>query len=309
MVCTCENLSDWAGAAGRTLGGSIGRSAYQHVQTELLEAWTSLTAQVARNEHVGAVSIRAVFDLVEVFLERRYKRYATVLPAGRLREEVLANVARQIDELRDDFAAFNDSLTDRCRRVDYSDQARFAGERYLALLGPAVAALLYGDDGPSSAPSRAAPGGGAAAVTPSPARRSIMKSVVFEPTPPATPSAPPAQPAAASPALAPPPAAGWPPFSAGPSPRPTFPAAPRSPSAAPAVPSLRPRTGPPHGVATPALPRARLTRLGHWLWALRPARTRRRSRRSLVPELMGRSLIWASRSTCTSQEPTAPRFP
>ena len=47
-----------------------------------------------------------------------------MLPVGRLREEVLANVARQIDELRDYFAAFNDSLTDRCRRVDYSDQAR-----------------------------------------------------------------------------------------------------------------------------------------------------------------------------------------
>jgi hypothetical protein len=215
MVCSCESLSDWAGASGRTLGGSIGRSAYQHVQSELHEAWTGLTAQVARNEHVGAVSIRAVFDLVEVFLERRYKRYATVLPPGRLREEVLANVARQTEELRVYFAAFNDSLTDRCRRVVYSDQAQFAGERYLALLGPAVAALIYGDDGQSSSSSRAAPGGGAAAVTPSPARRSIMKSVAFDPTPQSTHPAPPAQPAAASPAPATPQAAGWPPFPAG----------------------------------------------------------------------------------------------
>lgn len=218
MVCTCESLSDWAGAAGRTLGGSVARSAYQHVQTELLEAWSGITDQVARNEHVGAVSIKAVFDLVEVFLERRYARYATVLSAGRLREEVLANVARQIDELREYFAAFNDSLADRCKREPYSDRARFAGDRYLALLGPAVAAILYGADGPSSAPSRAALGGGSAAAAPSSARRSIIKSVAFEPTPPATPSAPPAPPVAAPPALASPPAAAWPSFSAGPPP-------------------------------------------------------------------------------------------
>jgi hypothetical protein len=218
MVCTCECMSDWAGAAGRTLGGSTGRSAYQHVQTELLEAWSGIAEQVARNEHVGAVSIKAVFDLVEVFLERRYKRYATVLSAGRLREEVLANVARQIDELREYFAAFNDSLADRCKREPYSDRARFAGERYLALLGPAVAALLYGADGPSSASSRNALGGGVAAATPPSARRSIIKSVAFESPPPPTPSAPPAQPAAAPPVLASPPAAAWPPFSAGPPP-------------------------------------------------------------------------------------------
>jgi hypothetical protein len=218
MVCTCENLSDWAGSSGRALGGAIGGSAYQHVQTELHDAWSGLTAQIARNEHVSALSIKAVFDLVEVFLERRYTRYATVLPAGRLREEVLANVARQHDELHVYFEAFNDSLSDRCRRQDYADQTRYSGERYLALLGPAVAALLYGDDGPCSAPSRAAHGGGAAAVTQSPARRSIMKSVAFEATPPATPTAPPAQPAAASSAFASPSAARWPPFSAGPPP-------------------------------------------------------------------------------------------
>ena len=218
MVCTCESISDWAGGAGRTLGGSTARAAYLQVHTELLEAWTGITEQVARNEHVGAVSIKAVFDLVEVFLERRYTRYATVLPEGRLREEVLANVARQIDELRDYFVAFNDSLADRCKREPYAERARFAGDRYLALLGPAVAAILYGADGPSSSAARAVLGGGAAAATTPPARRSIIKSVAFEPTPPATPSGPPAPPAAAPPALASPPAAAWPSYPAGPPP-------------------------------------------------------------------------------------------
>jgi hypothetical protein len=218
MVCSCENLSDWAGPAGRLLGGAIGRSAYQHVQSELHEAWSSLTAQVARSEHVGALCIKAVFDLLEVFLERRYKRYATVLPPGRLREEVLANVARQHDELHVYFESFNDSLSDRCRRQDYDDRARYAGERYLALLAPAVAALLNGDDGPGFAGPRSSSAGGATAVTPSPARRSILKSVAFEAVLPATPPAAPARPVADSPTPAPSPGAGWPTYAAGPPP-------------------------------------------------------------------------------------------
>jgi hypothetical protein len=97
---------------------------------------------------------------VEGFLERRYPRYAAVLPAGRLREEVLANVARQHEELHAYFEAFNRSLTDRCRCKDYAEQARYAGDRYLALLGPAMAALLDGDDGQSFASRALLPAGG-----------------------------------------------------------------------------------------------------------------------------------------------------
>jgi hypothetical protein len=219
MVCTCENLSDWAGLAGRQLGGSAGRAEYVHLQAEMSTAWLALSAQVARNEHVGAPAIAAIFDLVEIFLERRYKRYATVLLAGRLREEVLANVARQHEELRAYFEAFNRTLADRCRRQDYAEQARYAGDRYLALLGPAMAALLDGDDGPGLAPSRPSPSGGSAVAGSATARRSLLKSVAFEPTPPATPPAPPAPAQQAAAFQAPSPsAAGWPPFSAGPPP-------------------------------------------------------------------------------------------
>lgn len=74
MVCTCENLFDWAGKAGRQLGGSTGRAEYVHLQSELSTSWHALSSQVARNEHVGAPGVAAVFDLVEVFLELRYKR-------------------------------------------------------------------------------------------------------------------------------------------------------------------------------------------------------------------------------------------
>jgi hypothetical protein len=113
MVCTCENLSDWSGQAGRGVGGSSARSAFIALQTELRDAWLSLRGQIARDEHVGAPVISAIFDLLQVYLDRRYARYALVLPPGRLREEVLANVARQSDELRGYFAAFNQSLADR----------------------------------------------------------------------------------------------------------------------------------------------------------------------------------------------------
>ena len=122
MVCTCENLSDWSGQTGRAVGGSTARSVFLALQTELREAWLSLRGQIARDEHVGAPVISAIFDLLQVYLDRRYARYALVLSPGRLREEVLANVARQSEELRIYFAAFNQSLADRCLRQAYEDQ-------------------------------------------------------------------------------------------------------------------------------------------------------------------------------------------
>ena len=153
------------------------------------------------------------------YLDRRYARYALVLPQGRLREEVLANVARQSDELRVYFAAFNQSLADRCLRQAYAEQAQFAGDRYLALLGPAMAVLLDGDNAAGTATPRSSAGGGPAATAPAGARRNILKTVSFEATPPAPPaaSAPAAlaQPAAA--ASTPQPASpGWPPYGSGP---------------------------------------------------------------------------------------------
>ena len=49
-----------------------------------------------------------------VFLERRYERCSLILSPGRLQEEVLANVARQLAELRQYFATFQRLLSDRC---------------------------------------------------------------------------------------------------------------------------------------------------------------------------------------------------
>jgi hypothetical protein len=191
------------------------------LQTELRDAWLSLRGQIARDEHVGAPVISAIFDLLQVYLDRRYARYALVLLPGRLREEVLANVARQSEELRVYFAAFNQSLADRCLRQDYAEQARFAGDRYLALLSPAMAVLLDGDNALGSALPRSSAGSGSAATGPAGARRNLLKTVSFEAASPATPTAPAAaavaQPAAVGPT--PPPASpGWPPYVTGPPP-------------------------------------------------------------------------------------------
>ncbi len=65
-LCTCESLSDWSGHAGRALGGSNARSVFLALQTELRDAWLSLRGQLARDEHVGAPVISAIFDLLQV---------------------------------------------------------------------------------------------------------------------------------------------------------------------------------------------------------------------------------------------------
>jgi hypothetical protein len=61
---------------------------------ELREAWNDVRAAMARGEQLSATSVATLNELLEHFLERRYKRYSAVLPKGPLREEVLANVAR-----------------------------------------------------------------------------------------------------------------------------------------------------------------------------------------------------------------------
>ena len=116
MVCSGESLSDFTGEAGRAFGGLRARADYTFMTSALRAAWADLTGAVTRDENIGAPAITAIFDLVYSFLERRYARFATILAPGRLREEVLANVARQLAELSIYFASFTRSLADRCSR-------------------------------------------------------------------------------------------------------------------------------------------------------------------------------------------------
>ena len=218
MVCSGETLSDFAGEEGRLFGGLRGRSDFVLVTKSLQEHWTDVSLAVERSENIGAPAISSLFDAVNTCLERRYDRFACFLAPGRLREEVLANVARQLGELRTYFSTFMRNLSDRCTRRPYAEQAHFAGSRYIALLGPAVRFLLDVD---GAAPGLATvyPGGGGGgaggrfgpstppAATPPPARRRLGGVSFADGTfgdPPSSPAPPP-------PAYSPlPPApAGW----------------------------------------------------------------------------------------------------
>jgi hypothetical protein len=141
-------------------GGLRGRAEYELMIKELREAWANLIRAVDRNENVGAPTITALFNLVYNFLERRYGRFVIILSHGRLREEVLANVARQLVELRLYFAICQRNLSDRCTRKPYGELAQFAGSWYIRLLGPAVRSLLDVDGCSTSfLPPAALPGG------------------------------------------------------------------------------------------------------------------------------------------------------
>jgi hypothetical protein len=182
MVCSGESLSDFTGEAGRAFGGLRARADYTFMTSALRAAWADLTGAVGRDENIGAPAVTAIFDLVYSFLERRYARFATILTPGRLREEVLANVARQLAELSIYFASFTRSLADRCSRRPYAELAQYAGSRYIRLLGPAVHFLLDVDGaspalhGPAPVPAAAGgggAGGGHVVATPPAARRKV----------------------------------------------------------------------------------------------------------------------------------------
>jgi hypothetical protein len=217
LVCAGERLSDWSSA--KNLGGTAARSQYKQLLDELATSWSDVVGAIQRNEHVAAPTTRLLTELVLNFIERRYSRFALVLPAGRVREEILANVARQLGELRIYFDAFDKSLADCIARMAYAQQAQWIGRRILTLFSPAVTFILAadGDGGDAGSVAPAPPAGGSAgsSAAPSPAAKStksILKSpsaaVSFADGPP-PPAYNPYQPVySPPPAAAPPPSTG-----------------------------------------------------------------------------------------------------
>jgi hypothetical protein len=61
---------------------------------------------------------------------------------GSLREEVLANVARQLVELRVYLDSFMRNPAGRCTRRSYAELAQYARSRYIRLICPTVRYLL-----------------------------------------------------------------------------------------------------------------------------------------------------------------------
>jgi hypothetical protein len=133
MVCSGELLSNFAGEAGREFGGLRARADYTFMVSAFRTAWSDLTGAIDRNENIGAPAVTAIFDLVYSFLERRYTRFTTILTPGRLRDEVLANVARQLAEVSVYFTSFMCSLAYRCSRKPYGELAQYAGSSYIRL--------------------------------------------------------------------------------------------------------------------------------------------------------------------------------
>ncbi len=109
----------------------------------LRKAWDNLLGAVSRNENIGAPAVTALFYLVYLFFERRYCRFVILLVPCRLFEEVLANVARQLVELRVYFNTLMRNLADQCTRRNYAELAQYAGSCYVRLLlGPTMRYLL-----------------------------------------------------------------------------------------------------------------------------------------------------------------------
>ena len=181
LVCAGERLSDWSSA--KNLGGTAARSQYKQMLDELATTWADVVGAIQRNEHVAAPTTRLLTETVLNFVERRYSRFALVLPAGRVREEILANIARQLGELRTYFEAFDKSLLDCFARMPYAQQAQWIGKRILTLFSPAVTFILAADgeggDASSAAPATPAGGSASSSAAPSPAfksTKSILKS-------------------------------------------------------------------------------------------------------------------------------------
>jgi hypothetical protein len=160
VVCAGEGLSDWAGDDAKLFGGPRGKLEYEYATRDLRSAWSALVTALDHDQHLGAPASSALFRLVLDFLARRYDRLAAILQPGRVREEILANVARQLAEIRVYFDTFNRSLADRCARRPYAEQAHYACSRYSRLLTPVVNFLLDDEHtGDDRAPARGGFGG------------------------------------------------------------------------------------------------------------------------------------------------------
>ena len=187
MVCAGESLADASGTGGKRYDGIDGRALYTRLICDLRVTWDEARAAMDRGEQLSATSVVSLNELLEHFLERRYKRYSTVLPRGPLREEVLANVARQRYELRTYLAAFHSNLIYRCGQKPYDQRGEFSATRYSRLFLPVFTLLLDGDEAkPISMPDPATFQGGSGGDGPRPsqtatpvAKRSLAKSAPF----------------------------------------------------------------------------------------------------------------------------------
>ena len=73
------------------------------------------------DRNINTVTIYCIEKNILLLLDRRYARFAVVFPPGEVREEVLANTARQCAEVRTLIIEFTRDLNHRGAALSYED--------------------------------------------------------------------------------------------------------------------------------------------------------------------------------------------
>ena len=147
LVAVAEKPSDFSGSDGIKLGGTRARSDLEAILADLRRHWAEVVEAATRARGINSVTIHNIVEGLHIILERRYARFAALFPAGRAREEVLANTARQCAEVRALISDFTQDLNHRGGTLGYEQQIDFIANHYLTLLQPVMDALLGADTG------------------------------------------------------------------------------------------------------------------------------------------------------------------
>jgi hypothetical protein len=131
-----ELLSDFGGKEGAKLGGTRARGDLHMLLAELQRHWAEVLEAVKAERNINTVTIHAIEENIVMLFERRYARFAAVFKPGKVREEVLANTARQCAELRSVIEEFTRDLNHRGAALSYAEQLKFVANRYLTLYSP-----------------------------------------------------------------------------------------------------------------------------------------------------------------------------
>jgi hypothetical protein len=225
LIVVAEKPSDFCGQAGKGLGGARARGDLDLLLTAMRRHWNEILEAAELGRGISSVTTNNIIEGILAILERRYTRFGTLFPPGAVREEVLANTARQCAEVRVLFDEFVKDLNHRGGTMPYDSQNEFIANRYLTLLQPALDVLLGADNGVvpggvSTADIRAAGGVARLAATEAKPLRSALRATGSAATvsfaaqtaaaPPTTPHLPPPAPyGSLSPAY---PYGTWPPF-------------------------------------------------------------------------------------------------
>jgi hypothetical protein len=127
LVCVCERPSDFVGPSGRALGGSAAREDSNTITRDMRTSWDSVCHSASVPRSPGPSVVYNLVATVHSMMERRYARLASLLAAAdaAVREEVLANSARQCLELIVYTDALREDLASRASNLAYEQLATF----------------------------------------------------------------------------------------------------------------------------------------------------------------------------------------